>query len=268
MIAATAMLTAVAQTERADTLAGGALHVAGPNDSIDATTTRVGAPLLMPGVMLPTPSRQLTTANFDPRAIAAPFHNFRPGTATIATWTTGSLTAAGSTASFPGMAGVESGTVVFSQRMGRFTLSADAEAMKFGYFRGLRTIWGFGGSLTYDISNRVGVTVFGNYYTRSNLYQPAMLGFSPSTSFGGYVSVDLGSHWGVDVGAQSIMQQNTRNYRFEPIVTPYYKFNDKVKIGVNVGGILYNILRSNREGFRGNPTIAPPVPGHGNNHFR
>ncbi len=255
-LATLTLFTATAQTEHPDTLMSVPAAVTDKPDSLSRENSCNRA-VMMPEIKEPAVRHPLTTDNLDTREISSMFHNFTPGIATVGAWSTGNINAVGGTSSFPGMMGVESGMVMFSQRVGRFTVEGDVGAVKYGYYRGLRTMWGFGGSLSYDISDRVGVTLFGRYYTKPKLYQPAMLGFSPSQTFGGFMSLKLDDHWGVDVGAQSIMQQNTRNYRFEPIVTPYYKFNNNVKIGVNVGGILYNIFRSSRQEF-GNPTIAPP----------
>ena len=49
----------------------------------------------------------------------------------------------------------------------------------------------------------------------------------------------------------------------QPIVMPYFRFNGKDEIGLDIGGIMYNLLRSNIGGGWGavrNPTIPPPIP--------
>lgn len=40
---------------------------------------------------------------------------------------------------------------------------------------------------------------------------------------------------------------------------PSFRF-DKVSLGLDIGSILYEILRSNNDYYRGNPTIAPTRP--------
>ena len=45
-----------------------------------------------------------------------------------------------------------------------------------------------------------------------------------------------------------------------PVVIPYFNIDD-LKLGLDVGGILYEILRNamfDKKGWSGNPTIAPP----------
>ena len=41
------------------------------------------------------------------------------------------------------------------------------------------------------------------------------------------------------------------------MVMPYFKLGGS-DIGIDVGGILYNILVNANGGYRSNPTIAPP----------
>lgn len=48
-----------------------------------------------------------------------------------------------------------------------------------------------------------------------------------------------------------------KSWDTRPIAIPYYKFN-KTKIGLDVGGILYEIVRSVKfKNQGGNPTIMP-----------
>lgn len=72
---------------------------------------------------------------------------------------------------------------------------------------------------------------------------PLMLGYYGRSTFGGYVDYHINEHWGVQTGVQTVQQVGTNRYRAEPIVTPYYKINKKVAIGLPVGQILYHILR-------------------------
>lgn len=136
--------------------------------------------------------------------------------------------------------------------------------MKYGYFNGLTTSYGIGGSLSYRINDRLSVTMFGNYYTPTGNVNPAMAGYISLPSFGGYVDYRFSERWGVKVGAQSYRTSDTGRWHTQPMVIPYYRLSEKAEIGVDVGGILYNIIRSSRgKSFQnmGNPTIPPPVGG-------
>ena len=70
-----------------------------------------------------------------------------------------------------------------------------------------------------------------------------MIGYYGHTKYGGYVDYRLNEHWGIQAGAQTVQQAGTNKYQAEPIVTPYYKLNKKVSIGLPAGQILYHILK-------------------------
>lgn len=185
-----------------------------------------------------------------------------PGVAVPFLWNSGQVYAAGSTTVLPGLAGIESGRIGLVQHFGRFTLDAYGEASKHGYFNGLASVWGFGASLSFRISEKVSVSMFGAYQTTSRLYgPPALVPYMAVPNFGGYFDFSLGSRWGVQVGVQSYRSLASGRWETQPIVKPYYRLNEKTDIGIDVGGILYNLVRWNRGKRTGrvvNPTIGPP----------
>lgn len=198
-----------------------------------------------------------------------PFHVSVPTDGRIAVWNSGGLFASGAAASLPGMMGVESGSLIFVQQAGRFTFTAHADAAKYGYFGGLQTTFGFGGSVSYQFSDRVSMTLFGSYYTPLNTgmtalhgpMTPGMQGYISIPNFGGYVDYRIGDRWGMKVGAQAYRSSMTNRIEAQPIVMPYYRLSKHTEIGLDVGGILYQLIKSNRGRSAGpnmNPTIAPP----------
>ena len=70
-----------------------------------------------------------------------------------------------------------------------------------------------------------------------------MIGYYGRSTFGGYFDFQINERWGVQTGAQTVQQVGTNRYKAEPIVTPYYRINKKVAIGLPVGQILYHILK-------------------------
>ena len=115
------------------------------------------------------------------------------------------------------------------------------------------------------------MTLFGSYYTSLNNattfrhagITPGMMGYTAIPNFGGYVDYSIGDRWGVKVGAQAYRSSMTNRYEAQPIVIPYYRLSKHAEIGVDVGGILYQLIKSNQGKSHGNmnPTIAPPVSG-------
>ena len=69
---------------------------------------------------------------------------------------------------------------------------------------------------------------------------------------------DFTDRLGIEAGVRRYYDLQ-RGWQTAPVVTPYYKFN-KFTLGVDVGGILYEVLRNmvvrNRQG--NSPTIMPP----------
>lgn len=185
---------------------------------------------------------------------------FTPGVAPLAAWESGSAFFAGNSTSLPGLMKIDAASFNVQQTFGPVTISAFAQAMKYGCFRGLSTSWGFGGSATYRVSDRVSLTLFGSYHTGAGLRQPAMAGYTALPRIGGYVDWRFAERWGVRAGAQSYRTADGRR-ETQPIVEPYFKLGKNCDIGVDVGGILYQVIRSATDGGhrRGNPTLGPPA---------
>lgn len=194
----------------------------------------------------------LTAPTFTPAAI-------HPGQ--IATWHNGGLAGFTSSQSMPGMMGIESGRLSVGQNIGNFTFSIYGEANKYGFYRGLQTSLGFGGSLDYEINDRFGITLFGNYYTPTRGMHPAMAGYVSIPTFGGFLDYRISDRWGVQVGAQSYHSMMTRHWETQPIVTPYFKISKNKAISLPLGQIFYEVLRNTGSRHHiNNPTLPPPIP--------
>lgn len=190
--------------------------------------------------------------------------SYAPGMVGYSPWSGASVYAAGSSSHLPGFMGIENGRVGFSQQIGNISVNIYGSASHYGYFRGMQTSWGIGADLTYRFNDRWSLTVFGSYATGLTPLTPAMAAYMNVPNFGGYASYEIDDHWGIKVGAQATRSLVTNRWEAQPIVEPYYKINGKAAIGVDVGGILYNLIKSaneNRNGYRPNPTLGPPVGG-------
>lgn len=233
----------------------------GPSALPDIPDSAAGAPapalppmrVLDPDTYVPS---CLITNEYAARRLAFATASYTP---VVASWRNGAVVAAASATSYPGMMAVESATLGVVQQAGDFTFSAYGGASKYGYFRGLSTQWRFGGSARWQFSRRVGVTLFGSYATGA--YR---LGMAPGVaemldmpSFGGYFSWDIAGNFGIDMGAAA-HRTNLSQWEVRPIVAPYYKVGD-AKISVDVGGIVYELLRNSRSSGN-NPSFAPPKP--------
>ena len=182
--------------------------------------------------------------------------------ATASSWNGGRIYAIGGIQTMPGLMGIESGSVNLEQYFGNFSFNVYGGAEKYGYFNGLKTSYGFGAEATYRFNDKVSVTVFGSYFSPVMLMNPAMAGYVRVPNFGGYLDFSISNRFGVQVGAQTYRSMTSNRWETQPIVRPYYKLSEKAAIGVDVGGILYNVLKSNVGSSWGthNPTMGPPVP--------
>ncbi len=197
---------------------------------------------------------------YDPFVFAAnPLTVNAVGIAPVARWDGGMFYASGSRVSLPGMMGHESGALNFVQELGPLRVHAAAGADKYGYFGGLATTYSVSGDVTYTFSDVLSLTVFGSYYSRNLFLGAAQASYVGTATVGAYFGINFSDHWGVDVGARSVYQPWRRGWETRPIVAPYYKFDNGMKIEVDVGGILYETLKS-RDSYRANPTMGPPIP--------
>ncbi len=191
-----------------------------------------------------------------------PYSILQSGNAVISAWDNGAITAHGSTTHMPGLMGIERGRLNMGFTTGNITYNIYGEAIKYGYFNGLQTSYGIGADVTYRFSDKLSMTVFASCYSPVRTYDRAAAGFINSSRIGGYFDYSFSSKFGVQVGAQSYKSVLIRHWETQPIIKPYYKISSKASIGIDVGGIIYQILKTNvgkdSWGTR-NPTVGPPV---------
>ena len=122
----------------------------------------------------------------------------------------------------------------------------------------------------YFTSQAFGASGMLLYQAQDRLYFRAFAGSNfgnfqvpPAFVLGGTVGFAFTDRFGMEVGAEGFYNPATRRWEASPIVMPYYKF-DHFKMQVDVGGILYWVLRNvldKDSGRRFSPTIRPDVPG-------
>lgn len=190
------------------------------------------------------------------------YHIPQPGVAVISSWDNGAISVHGSTTHMPGLMGIERGRLNFGFSTGNITYNIYGEAVKYGYFNGLQTSYGIGADITYRFNDKLSLTLFGAYYSPVRANSHAAAGYFNSTNIGGYFDYSFSDKFGVQVGAQSYRSTLSRRWETQPIVKPYYRISSKASIGVDVGGIIYQLLKSNvgkNSWGPQNPTIGPPV---------
>lgn len=170
----------------------------------------------------------------------------------------GDATITGVTETMPGLMGIERGAISISHTFGNLTLQGSLNAEKYGYYNGTFTTYGISGAAIYRFNKSLAMTLFGSFYTRNLYVTAAMMPYIAANNFGGYLTIQFDDHWGVDVGARAVYNSMSRRYDVLPIGAPFYKVGD-AKIQVDVGGILYEILRTRTKQNPGGATIGPPM---------
>ncbi len=202
------------------------------------------------------PDLSVNSSLYEPLRIAP----ITPGAANLHTWDNGAITAYGSSMSYPALLGRESGRMNFRQNFGNLVLNLNATVDKYGYYRSLARSYGFGGSLSYRFSEKLSLTLFGSYSQNTGIGQAAMFDMVSVPSFGGYLDIKLSDTFGFMVGAQSHHSLSSGHWEARPMLTPYVNLGGIGPIGVDVGGILYEVLRE-KTYRHANPTLGPPVGG-------
>lgn len=174
-----------------------------------------------------------------------------PGYSAPYSWNGGGLFGSAYSSDFPGLMRYDSANLGVFQTLGDFTVYAGGIANRYGnYWGGIHTQFGVEASMAYQITPWLAANAFGTYYFGSPQKMsngmpmtPAMAGFYGRSNFGATMDFQINEHWGVEAGARMVRQMDTNRFEAEPIATPYYKINNKVKIGLPVGQILYHLIR-------------------------
>ena len=188
----------------------------------------------------------------------------------------GYLMGAGSQTSLPGIGRLNEASIGYGRKLSdRLDFQIQMNAMKMTMSHLSRQMFNTSGMLKYQVSDRLAFRAFGSYVMGNsygmgtNSYGATMV-IDMTDRFGMEVGVqryydsviDMTDRFGMEVGVQRYYDSMRGGWQTVPVAIPYYKF-DKFTLGLDVGGILYEILRtavfdskSRSEG----PTILPPRP--------
>ena len=138
----------------------------------------------------------------------------------------------------------------------QFELQDRANALKLNMSHITGQAFSTSGAFLYHPSDRVTFKVFGSNDIGNS--------YGMSThSYGATMSVDMSDRFGMEMGVQRYYDAMSGRWETVPVMIPYYRF-DKFTLGLDVGGIVYEILRNvvfdKNRGIGGpsGPTIGPP----------
>lgn len=168
----------------------------------------------------------------------------------------GALFGSGQQTSLPGLGRFNEASLGYLHTFNsRLALQINVDAMKMNMSHITRQAFSTSGALTYQISDHVGFKVFGTYDIGNS--------YGMSThSYGATMTFDMSERFSLEAGVERYYDPMRGRWETVPVLIPYYRFN-KFTLGLDVGGILYEIFREvvfDKRDFRGGPTIAPPRP--------
>lgn len=165
------------------------------------------------------------------------------------------IVGAGEQTTVPGIGRFNEAAIGYQQIFNNhFSMQITATAMKINRMNFVGEKLTASGRLNYRASDRVAFHMFGSYDITES--------YGMSThSYGATMSVVMSDHFRMEMGAQRYYNTMMGKWETVPIVIPTYRFDNGFELGLDVGGIVYEILRStvfdNRSQNHG-PTIAPP----------
>ena len=168
----------------------------------------------------------------------------------------GYLMGAGSQTSLPGIGRLNEASVGYGHKLSdRLDFQIQMNAMKMNMSHLSRQMFNTSGMLKYQVSDRLAFRAFGSY-VMGNSYGMA------TNRYGATMVLDMTDRFGMEVGVQRYYDSMRGGWQTVPVAIPYYKF-DKFTLGLDVGGILYEILRTavfDSKRRSDGPTILPPRP--------
>lgn len=170
--------------------------------------------------------------------------------------------------SFPGLMETGLATVGLNRSFGNLTVNVVVEANRYRAnmmdspvlssqgIHSISTQYGVGGSLSLRLDDYWSVTAYGQYYNRNPYFFMAALPYVQTSTYGAYATYRNGV-FGMDLGTRRYYDAFGRKWVTEPIITPKFKFANKVWPELPVGGLvregLENVIHHRHYG----PTILP-----------
>ena len=116
--------------------------------------------------------------------------------------------------------------------------------------------------MSYAVGRSLTLHAFGTYYAKNPLVGPVLSPYVNTTQYGGYADIRLHKNFGVDTGVRRYLNPMTGQWVTDPIVRPYFKFNNGQKMGVDVGRLLKDLIWGRQNNFmpQGPVRMGPPPP--------
>lgn len=145
---------------------------------------------------------------------------------------------------FPGMGNIGTGSMMLFQDFGRVSLTGSVTGAKYHLDNRLYNSFGVSGQLSYRINDRLTFNAFGGYQQNGGLYHSmATMPYLMRSNYGATMGVQVNDRFSIEMGAQRYYDPYSHKWMTAPILIPQIDINGN-KIGVDVGGILFQILHT------------------------
>lgn len=170
----------------------------------------------------------------------------------------GMLMGAGRQETLPGIGMTNTASLTYLHQLSpRWSVAVGVEAVKISRPHATGQYVGFDGMLQYRATDRLTLRAFGSYVPGQNF------GLE-SSGYGGSMQMQMTDRFDLELGVRRVYNTMTGRWETVPIAIPAYRFSPKVRIGFDVGGLLYELLRDRVIAPRHSAphphgaTIAPP----------
>ena len=188
----------------------------------------------------------------------------------IATWQGGGVFASSSMNTFPGMGNIATGSVSLFQDFGRFSITGSITGTKYHLDNRLYNNYGVSGQLSYRLNDRLTLNAFGSYQHGGGLYHSmAAMPYMARSNYGATIGVQMSDKFSMEMGAQRYYDPYSHKWITMPILIPQININGS-KFGIDVGGLLFQVLHSLLHDYTGGQQYGPadmgkraPRPGGG-----
>ena len=177
-----------------------------------------------------------------------PLLNNRYSYGAMPLWGGAYMVGSGSFSVYPAVGNVATANVGISQLLGDnlvVTVGVAGEKLHIG--RELYNHYGFSGSVGYRINDHFSLNAFGSYYTNNSYIPAGGTVFAGTSTYGGSVEYSPTERFSVEAGVRRVYDPLDCRWKTVPILVPSVKIGD-AKIGIDVGGLLYEAFRSDPAG--------------------
>lgn len=158
-------------------------------------------------------------------------------------WENGKLIGSYSFDTFPALGNIARANLALSQTFGNVTVTGGLSGEKNHIGPILYNNFGVFGNMNWRINDKFSLNVFGSYYSHPQ-HIPAAMPFAGGQIYGATVGYNVNDRFSMEAGVQRSYDPFSRRWETVPVFIPSLNLGNGAKIGLDIGGILYQILHT------------------------